>query len=78
MKKFWAIVTGGCIGQLILLIFFIWLIWVGVSMVWDRVDEAGSVPKAIGKSVKFVKDEFKEGLNETPADTVVIDSTQIK
>lgn len=78
MKRVWVILTGGCVGQLVLLIFFAWLIWIAVSMVWDRVDEAGSVPKAIGESVKFIKEEFNAGLDETPTDTIVIDSLQIK
>lgn len=78
MKRVWGILTGGCVGQLILLIFFAWLIWITVSMVWDRVDEGGSVPKAIGQSVKFIKEEFNDGLEGTPTDTIVIDSLQIK
>lgn len=79
MKHFFGIFTGGCIGQLILIFFFAWLIWAGVSLVIDKVDEAGSVPKAIGSSFKFIKEEFNEGANGVVAsDTIHIDTIQIK
>lgn len=79
MKRFFAIFTGGCIGQLLIIGVVIALLWSLISLVVERVDEAGSVPKALGQTFKYVKTEFKDGITDSiPIDTLVIQPSEIK